>query len=189
MTGFKRISLLLLLGLCGVSKWGIAQDMDLVVRAGINLATVAGIDAGARNVPRPGLHLGGELGMPLDNSLNLHAGILVYSGKGTNNGNTAFRASYLEMPLFVRWTGDLPVQLIGGLQPAFLLRAYVNDGRGDITSQIRSVDMNLLLGAAYPFDENWLFGLRFAQGMLRVGKSGREQTYHSVVYLTAGYRL
>lgn len=183
------VPLLVSIFLGGIGTLLPAQQVMLNLRAGINVSTVTGIDAGAENMPRAGIHLGGEAEVPVAADLLAGAGLLFFSQKGTNNRNTKFVADYIEVPLWLRWQGLELVDLLGGIQPAFLLQAYVNDGRGDITRYIRNTDLGIYLGADYRYGDDWLFGLRIAQGAVRVGESGQERTFHSVIYLTAAYRL
>lgn len=166
-----------------------APEKYLAVQAGFNLATINGRDSGAANKLKAGLHVSTFALLPFNDIWAFQPELILFSQKGTVNGNAKFRSSYFEIPLLASYAFNEEFRIIGGLQPAFLLSAHVNDGRGDITSDIRKVDVGLALGAYYQFHERLSTSLRIVPGLSRVGESGEENTYNFTLQFSIAYHI
>lgn len=164
-------------------------EMQLGVQGGFNFADIIGKDAGANNQVKIGLRLGAYAFLPVDDVWGFQPELIFFSQKGTRNGNAKFRSTYLEIPLLASYALDEHFRLIAGIQPSFLLGAYVNDGRGDITSEIRTVDFGLAFGVYYKLLEELSFGMRIVPGLSKVGESGEENTYNVNVEISVAYDL
>ncbi len=166
-----------------------SPEKYISAQGGFNLATVTGKDAGAENNLRAGLHLGAFIYLPVDEIWGFQSEIILFSQKGTTNGNNKFRSSYFEIPLLASYTFNDEWRIIAGLQPSFLISANVSDGRGDITSDIRKVDIGLAMGAYYQFHERLSASARIVPGISKVGESGDENTYNLNIQLSIAYKL
>jgi hypothetical protein len=166
-----------------------AQAPTLGLIAGINLSTITGTDASPRNQLFLAPHLGAYADWELGPSTGFQPGILLYSRKGTNNGNSKFREDYFELPLLLRYSAKKNIDLLVGPQLSFLYSARVNDPRGDITASIRDIDFSLVFGARYHLDPEWNVGLRFVPGLARILEDGSQRRYNFVIQFSLGYIL
>jgi len=154
--------------------------------AGLNFSNVIGADVN-NNSSRTGFHAGAYAQFEISDKFGFRPEFHIVSAKGTANGN--FRTYYLDIPLLATYQAGEKFKLLAGVQPSILLNATVGDGRGDITSFIRTLDFGVILGGWYQINDEWGLGARFTPGLSRVGASGEERTYNSNFQLSVGYRF
>ena len=163
-----------------------SQDFELGVIGGFGFSNVVGADVSGNGL-RLGIHLGGFAEIDLADQFGFRPEVHIISVKGTSSGG--FRSLYFDFPLMGTYDLDEKLSLMAGFQPSFLLHARVNDGRGAITGDIRTIDFGAILGAWYKIDEVWSVGGRLSHGILRVGASGDERTYNFNFQLSVGYQI
>lgn len=163
------------------------QDFELGVIGGFGFSNVVGADVVGDNGLRLGLHLGGFAELDFDEKFGFRPEVHIISVKGTSSGG--FRMLYFDFPLMGTYDLDEKFSLLAGFQPSFLLHAKVDDGRGNITGDIRTIDFGVVLGAWYKIDDVWSVGGRFSHGILRVGADGNEKTYNVNFQLSVGYQI
>ena len=166
-----------------------AQPPTIGLLAGVNFSTITGTDASARNRLFPAPHVGAYADWTVGPQIGFQPGILLYSRKGTNNGNSKFREDYFELPLLIRYRTTDKIDLLAGPQLSFLYSARVNDPRGDITETIRDIDFGLVLGGRYHLDPEWNLGFRMVPGFSRILESGNARRYNFALQFTLGYIL
>lgn len=162
------------------------STFELGAIAGINISNVVGADVN-NNSSRSGFHLGAYAQFELRDKLGFRPEFHLISTKGTGNGN--FRTLYLDIPLLASYQAGEKIKLLAGVQPSLLLSARVGDGRGNITSFIRTLDLGLIIGGWYQISTEWGVGARFVPGLSRVGASGEQRTFNSNFQLSVGYRF
>lgn len=153
---------------------------------GINISNVVGADVSG-NSSRIGVHLGAYGQVEMKNKFGLRPEIHLFSIKGTSSGG--FRTFYVDAPVLGTYQLDEKIKLLAGIQPSILLNARVDDGRGNITSAIRTIDIGLVFGGWYQITKEWGLGVRYVPGLSRVGASGQERTFNSNIQLSIGYRF
>ncbi|WP_010520377.1 porin family protein [Aquimarina agarivorans] len=154
---------------------------------GFNLSNVVGSDVSDDNGLRVGLHLGGYAQFEIDSEFGFRPELHILSVKGTSSGG--FRTIYMDFPLLATYQLAEKFKAMAGVQPSLLLTARVDDGRGTITNDIRTIDLGFVLGGWYELDEKWGIGARFVPGISRVGASGQERSYNFNFQLSVGYRF
>jgi len=80
-------------------------------------------------------------------------------------------------------------KLMGGVQPSLLINASEVDGRGNISNQIRTIDLGLVAGLWYQINKQWGAGFRASRGISRIGANGNERTFNVNYQLSIGYRF
>ncbi len=162
------------------------SNFELGAIAGINISNIVGADV-INNSSRGGFHLGAYGQLSLTEKFGFRPEFHLISTKGTSNGN--FKTFYIDIPLLASYQAGEKFKLLAGVQPSILLSARVGDGRGNITSLIRTLDFGVIIGGWYQISNEWGVGARFVPGLSRVGASGQENTYNSNFQLSVGYRF
>lgn len=161
-------------------------NLKLGVIGGFGFSNVTGSDVSGNGV-RLGIHLGGYAQFPIENKFGFRPELHVISIKGTSSGG--FKTYYFDLPLLGTYDLDDSFTLIAGFQPSILINATVDDGRGNINKDIRTIDVGFVLGAWYQIDDTWGIGARITPGILRVGADGNENTHNFNFQLSVGYRF
>ncbi len=185
----KHLKLILTLVVLLLGSSLFAQSPNFGLLGGLNFSNVVGRDAGANNRARTGIFIGGFAEIQVKERWAFRPEMLLFSQKGTKNGNTKFSTSYLEVPLLAVWQQGRRLNIHLGPQLSVLYKAHVNDGRDDITESIRKLDVGLVLGAHVALTEQWGLLARLVPGITKVGESGEENTFNLVFHLGADYQF
>lgn len=184
---FLTLFVVIHMGVYGQNNLKIFENtVELGGIAGINISNIVGADVSG-NSSRIGVHLGGYGQVEMKNKFGLRTEIHLLSIKGTSSGG--FRTFYIDAPILGSYQVDEKIKLLAGIQPSILLNARVSDGRGNITSDIRTIDIGFVFGGWYQITKEWGLGVRYVPGLSRVGASGQERTFNSNIQLSIGYRF
>ena len=169
-----------------VSVQGQSSNFELGIVGGLSFSNVVGADASNNNSIRLGVHLGGYAQFPIEKRFGFRPELHVISIKGTSSGN--FRTFYFDAPLLGTYDLDDRFKLMAGVQPSLLINARVG-GRGNISNDIRTVDLALLTGLWYQINKQWGAGFRVSRGVSRIGANGDQRTFNVNYQLSIGYRF
>ena len=162
-------------------------NFELGAIGGLGVSNVVGSDAPSDNGLRLGIHLGGYAQFAIDDKFGFRPELDFISIKGTSSGS--FKTYYFDLPLLGTYDLDDKFKVMAGVQPSILLNASVGDGRGNITNDIRTIDLGLIAGIWYQIDDKWGAGFRAVRGISKVGADGRERTFNANCQISIGYRL
>jgi hypothetical protein len=166
-----------------------AQISQIGASGGFNIANVVGPDAGAENEVRVGFYFGAYTQIDLSDKMHLRPELSLLSQKGTRNGNVKVNVNYLSVPVTLAYNLTDDFSLSGGLSLSVLYNAHVNDGRGDISEFINTLDGAILFGGIYQFNDKIAGSLRFTRSLSRLGDDGVEDTYNFVAQFGVFYTL
>src|SRR5262249_37491544 len=105
--------------------------------------------------------------------------------------------TYVEAPVLARYSamssGNVRVRAIGGVVPAFLLRASENDDgvHFSATDAYKSLDVAIAVGAQAEWKKRWVFEGRYLISLVDVYEfqAGSERTRQRGLQILVGYRL
>ena len=154
----RSIFLLIAFLICNVS---FAQNWDLGVKGGINLASVSIKNSTSESKSVIGLHLGGYANTRLTDQITLQPEVL-FSLQGWNASENR-TISYLLIPVVAKYFLVDQFNVHAGPQIGFLLTA--EDGIEDV---ITSTDFGAVFGAEYQINELFAAGVRYNLGLVNI---------------------
>ncbi len=181
-----------------IASYGYAQDLKFGVKAGLNLANVAGDDVDNNKV-NTRFYFGGFLNTPLSDAVSFQPELLV-SMQGfevdmdDSDVDLALNTTYLNIPLLfkMRLGASNSVHFYAGPQLGFLLKAEEEAESGsesytnDIKDEMNSVDFSLNIGFSFNVNEDFALDLRYNRGLTKLIEDGGK-AYNSVIQLGASY--
>lgn len=150
--------------------------------AGLNLSNVAG-DNSDNNSMLFGAHLGGLVNFSLSDNLSVEPQVL-YSMKGANveidnlvggSETYAYRLSYLEIPIWVRYQLESGLNFQAGPYIGILLAADF-DGE-DAKDGMNSFDFGVGGGLGYQLENGLGFGLNYNLGLANINDNEANEDF------------
>ena len=141
--------------------------------AGLNISNISG-DNSDDNSMLLGAHLGGLVNFSLSDNLSVEPNVL-YSMKGANvevedliggSETYAYRLSYLEIPIWVRYQLESGLNFQAGPHVGILLAAEF-DGE-DVKDGLNSFDFGVGGGLGYQLENGLGFGLNYNLGLANI---------------------
>ena len=163
---------------------------------------------------RTGFHIGGYASIPLTETISFEPG-LQYSQKGYAmkgdlkitalkflgvNASAKVEANYFDMPLLVKAEVAKGLSIYAGPQISYLAKTslHVNTSvlgisllnkRLDLTDNFNRVDMGIVAGAGYQFDNGFNIKAGYDYGLSKLDKNDNFKAYNRVVKLSLGFRF
>ena len=115
----KKLLLLSIITILGLSSSAIAQNMDFGLKTGLNISNFTGGDADRNNIFS--FHAGGFAEFKLNQKFSLQPEIL-YSRQGSEAKNTVkVKVDYLAIPLMTKYYLSKNISFEAGPQVSFLI--------------------------------------------------------------------
>lgn len=164
-----------------------SQFVSYGIKGGLNMANIAGNDAGDTE-PRNGFHVGGFLGISLLGIVAAEGGAY-YSQKGyiTSLTETEVISSYIDVPVVVKFS-PLPLfHFFAGPQASFLIDNKI----GDVSNVegMRTVDMALVVGAGINIPMGIRLSAGYDYGFTSLDETDTFEVYNRVIKFTVGYKF
>lgn len=186
----KKVYLICLISISSLAASG---QIYLGGKGGLNVSTLS-LSSGVYN-PRLGYHAGLYYMQRIEEQYGLQLE-LQYSLQGARDATIQDRRlayNYLHLPVLVKFYFDNDIFLSVGPQLSYLLKANsVEEGfKQDITSNVRSFDLSILVGTGKETDFG-NFGLRFGWGALNTsgGSVGNSVVFRNLLMqLYVGFKI
>ncbi|MES2733304.1 MAG: porin family protein [Bacteroidota bacterium] len=163
---------------------------------------------------RQGFHAGVYASIPLTAHFTLEPGVQ-YSQKGTRllgnftsealdllnvKATVTNQASYLDVPVMAKFYLAKGLHFYGGPQVSFLLSNQVNTKASvlgfsllnrnfDVTDNFRRVDLALVGGVGYRFDNGFNLNVGYDYGLNTLDQRGNINTYNRVIKASVGFEF
>jgi opacity protein-like surface antigen len=182
-----------------------ASEVKFGAKGGINLANIAGDDAGDANM-YVGFNVGMFVEIPVTDKLTIQPEVL-YSAQGSKSEGTfegynfdaTFKLNYINIPVMFKYQVANKFSLEAGPYVGFLTSAKIDvdiAGLGsdtvDMKDQMKSTDFGLGLGMNYEFSDVIFANARYQAGLTQIGDSGQEgadDIKNSVFQIGLGFRF
>lgn len=162
------------------------KDMSFGIKAGLNIATVTHVD---NSKTLTGFQ-GGVFGeFMISNKFAIQPEIL-YSGQGVKSGGMDLKLDYINIPVLAKYYLADSFSLELGPQIGFLVSADL-EGE-DVKDLFKTTDVAIDFGANYDFTPNFMLGIRYDLGLLRLQDSldpGESESKNSVFQISVGYKF
>jgi len=191
MKTMKKISVCITVAALLITATANAQHVNLGVKAGLNVYNIHN-DNGTENDSKTGFHAGllGHI------HLSTHVALqpeLVYSAEGAkyNNGNSALKLGYINVPVMVQYMFDGGFRLQAGPQVGFLVNAKTEtNGVSTDRKDIETVNFSLGVGASYLHSPSGLgVDARYNFGLSNLNKSAPYKSTGSGFQLGVFYMI
>ncbi|KGL61752.1 porin family protein [Polaribacter sp. Hel1_85] len=184
----KKILLVSIIVILGLSNSIIAQNVNFGLKTGLNISNFTGGDADRNNLL--GFHIGGFTEFKLNEKISLQPELL-YSTQGSEVENlTKIKVDYLAIPLMVKYYVSEKFSIEIGPQASFLVNDKVefNDSSiPDADSDASSFDFGLNSGIEYNFTSNLFAQARYNYGITTVVEN--PDIKNSVFQISLGYKF
>lgn len=163
---------------------------------------------------RTGFYAGGYAELPIAPGFSVQPGVY-YSQKGyqlrgdlaiskidmLGAGATAtLQSHYIDMPVLLKAEVAHGLQLFAGPQLSYLVKNNLNVRAGalgfdllntniDVTNQFKKVDMSLVGGASYTFDNGFSVEAGYDHGLSRVDKNSNFKSFNRTFKVGVGFRF
>ena len=162
-----QIKQLILVFFLFASLRGFSQ-IEFELKAGPSISFISGAGIIANSI-KPGFHIGAGVSSPFNKWTGL-AAQLVYSQKGgkykPSVGDFTTNLNYLTIPVLLFAKPREKIKILFGIEPAFLLSAYVreNGDANDVNEYYETFDFGLVIGTEYYFNQIG-FGFQYVRGL------------------------
>ncbi|SDX41512.1 porin family protein [Aequorivita viscosa] len=183
-----------------------AQETLFGVKAGLNLASIGGDDAGDAKT-RSSFHIGGLVEIPVSEKFSVQPELL-YSSQGAKGSEellgegviveSKIKSDYINIPIMAKYYLIQGLSIEAGPQFGFLVSAKAEfelKGPGvletasmDVKDLFNTFDLGVGLGTSYTLDMGVFFGARYNLGLSNINKdSGDTKNQNNVFQISAGY--
>ncbi len=183
-----------------------AQETLFGVKAGLNLASIGGDDAGDAKT-RSSFHIGGLVEIPVSEKFSVQPELL-YSSQGAKGSEellgegviveSKIKSDYINIPIMAKYYLIQGLSIEAGPQFGFLVSAKAEfelKGPGvletasmDVKELFNNFDLGVGLGTSYALDMGVFFGARYNLGLSNINKdSGDTKNQNNVFQISAGY--
>jgi hypothetical protein len=182
-----------------------AQEVTFGVKAGLNLASIAGDDTDGLD-SRTSFHVGGVAEISISEKFSVQPELL-YSAQGakyteSDGYDGEFKLDYINLPIMAKYYVADGFSLEAGPQVGFLLSAkdeYTSpedSGTDDLKDFVKGIDFGLNFGVGYKLDSGLNFGARYNLGLSNIWDFGSVdpgfglddiKNQNSVIQFSVGY--
>lgn len=171
-----------------VTFYSNAQDFNLGVKGGINVASVGGSGySGLGGLgSKVSFHLGGVAEVPISDKISVQPELL-YSSQGTKwdfgTADNNLKLDYINLPILGKY------HIIEGLSAeAGPLVGFLIASNADDDDRFKKLDVAFAIGASYRLNENIFFSLRYNKGIANInGDDFGGNGQNNVFQISAGY--
>ena len=186
----KILSLLVLLS--AISGGVYAQGISGGLKLGMNLANQTISAEGLTVSPsfRTSIHAGGFVTIMVSEKFGVQPEVL-YSGQGAKNGDFAFKANYITVPVLLRWNFTPLFSVHAGPQVGVLMSAkeeYQGQSE-DVKDDYKGTDIGVAAGLGIDLPMGVNFGFRFVKGMTNIVDSDDYKQKNYALQFSVGYKL
>jgi hypothetical protein len=166
-------------------------QVEYGAKGGLNIATLNGSgSAGASSLI--GVHVGGLASIKVSDMFHVQPE-LVFSTQGAKGVGGKLLFDYLNIPVLAKYTITDGLNIEAGPQFGFLLSAKSKDNSGNstnISSNVKSVDIALALGASYDITKMIGVDARYNIGLSDINNPGNSNnTLHNAVVQIGVYYM
>lgn len=162
------------------------KDMSFGIKAGLNIATVTNVD---NSKVLAGIQ-GGVFGeFMISDKFAIQPEVL-FSAQGVKSEGMELKLDYINIPVLAKYYVADSFSLELGPQVGFLVSAKA-EGE-DVKEFFKTTDVSVDFGANYDFTKNFMFGVRYNLGLLRIQESldpGESESKNSVFQIAVGYKF
>ena len=162
------------------------KDMSFGIKAGLNIATVTNVD---NSKVLAGIQ-GGVFGeFMISDKFAIQPEVL-FSAQGVKSEGMELKLDYINIPVLAKYYVADSFSLELGPQIGFLVSAKA-EGE-DVKEFFKTTDVSVDFGANYDFTKNFMFGVRYNLGLLRIQESldpGESESKNSVFQIAVGYKF
>lgn len=184
----KKLQLLSIITIFGLSNLINAQDVNFGLKAGLNISNFTGGDADRNSLL--GLHIGGFAEIELSDKFSLQPELL-YSFQGSEaNDEVKVKVDYLIIPLMAKYYLSEKFSIEAGPQIGFLINDKAEFNGSDIPdadTDASSFDFGLNAGIGYDISSNLLVQARYNYGITTVAEN--PDIKNSVFQISLGYKF
>lgn len=163
---------------------------------------------------RTGFYAGGFADIPLSGSFSIEPGVY-YSQKGYQikgdlkmdkldmigaNATATLQSHYIDMPVLLKAEVAKGLRIYAGPQVSYLVKDNLNLRAGalgfdllntnmDVTDQFRKVDMSLVGGVGYTFENGLSIEAGYDHGLSRVDKNSNFKSFNRTFKVGLGFRF
>tara|TARA_R100001369_G_scaffold91087_1_gene131415 strand:+ start:34 stop:591 length:558 start_codon:yes stop_codon:yes gene_type:complete len=184
----KKLLLLSIIAILGLSNSIIAQDVNFGLKTGLNISNFTGGDVDRNNIFS--FHVGGFAEFELNKKFSLQPELL-YSRQGSEAENSIkIKVDYLVIPLMAKYYLSEKFSLEAGPQVSFLVNdkaEFNNSSIADAETDASSFDFGLNLGFGYNINSNLFAQARYNYGITTVAEN--PDIKNSVFQISLGYKF
>lgn len=171
-----------------------AQEVTFGVKAGLNLASIAGDDTDGLD-SRTSFHVGGVAEISISEKFSVQPELL-YSAQGAKESfegiDIEVNLDYINLPIIAKYYVSEGFSLEAGPQVGFLMSAKAKaEGQSeDLKDFVKGIDFGLNFGVGYKLDSGLNFGARYNLGLSNIndGEGSDEfKNQNSVIQFSVGY--
>lgn len=171
-----------------------AQEVTFGVKAGLNLASIAGDDTDGLD-SRTSFHVGGVAEISISEKFSVQPELL-YSAQGAKESfegiDIEVNLDYINIPIIAKYYVSEGFSLEAGPQVGFLMSAKAKaEGQSeDLKDFVKGIDFGLNFGVGYKLDSGLNFGARYNLGLSNIndGEGSDEfKNQNSVIQFSVGY--
>lgn len=183
----KKILVVSIIAIFGLSYSAKAQNVDFGVKAGLNISNLSGGEPDRNNLLS--LHFGGFTEFKLNEKFSIQPELL-YSMQGSEVENSLkVRLDYLSIPLLAKYFVTKKFSIEAGPQLSFLMKDKVEilSSGDEVETDASSFDFGLSFGFAYDLSPKIFIQTRYNYGITTVSEN--PDIKNSVFQLSLGYKL
>ncbi|WP_369753297.1 porin family protein [Flavobacterium sp. WC2409] len=162
------------------------KEMSFGIKAGLNIATVTHVDNSKALVGFEGGVFGEFM---IGDKFAIQPEVL-YSGQGVKSEGMELKLDYINIPILAKYYVADSFSIELGPQVGFLISAK-SEGV-DVKEFFKTTDISVDFGANYDITKNFIFGVRYDLGLLRLQESigpGEKESKNSVIQIAVGYKF
>ena len=163
-----------------------AQEVTFGVKAGVNLASIAGDDTdGVSSLTS--FHIGGVAEISFSDKFSFQPELL-YSAQGYSYDSFDVKLDYINIPLLAKYYVAEGFSIEAGPQVGFLMSAKAEDE--DVKDFVSGIDFGLGIGVGYKMDSGLNFAARYNLGLSNINDGEGSDDFknqNNVIQLSVGY--
>ncbi|QCK16542.1 porin family protein [Mangrovivirga cuniculi] len=184
----KKLIILSIITLLGLSSKINAQDVSYGLKTGLNIANVIGGDADRNNLFT--FHAGGFVEFGVNEKFSIQQEIL-FSRQGSEIDNSQeVRLDYLAFPILAKYYLTDYISIEAGPQISFLVEdkvVYNENGYPPSELDANSFDLGLNIGFGYNISSRLLAQMRYNYGITTISEN--PDSNNSVFQISVGYKF
>lgn len=183
----RKLLLLVVIAILGISEKSIAQDVDFGIKAGLNVSNILGGDANRNNLIA--FHVGAVSEFKLSEKFSIQPE-LIYTRHGSDTDAAKVKLDYLAIPIMAKFYVIDKLSLEIGPQLSFLLEdkaKFKDSSIPDADTNASNFDFLANIGAGYEINSNLFFQLRYNYGITTVNEN--PDLKNGVLQLSLGYKI
>ncbi|WP_430409381.1 porin family protein [Kordia sp.] len=183
----KKILLVSIIAILGLSNSITAQNVDYGLKTGLNISNFTGGETAMNNVL--GFHIGVFAEIKLNEKFSLQSELL-YSTQGSENDFVEVKVDYIAIPFMIKYYLFEKFSIEAGPQASFLIydeAEFKNTSIPILDTDASTFDFGLNVGVGYNFGSHLFAQMRYNHGITTIGEN--PDIRNSVFQFSLGYKF